>query len=344
MIIRRREPGQRRVARGFTLIELLVSTAVFSLIMVILLQTTSSVGKIWSDSTGRIEQFRSARTAFEAITRRLSQATLNTYWDYDNPSAPTKYLRQSELRFISGRGLAGNTSSFSVFFQAALGVPGASAGPSVLRGLLNTCGYYVHFGTDAPYRPPHLASAAALPDNYRFRLIEMVEPSESLAVYRFTSGKSSVGESKNLDYVGQEWFTEPLERPALNRVLAENIVALIVLPKLPDVDDPTGAALAPDYGYDSTTEKPDPAVNPKNQIPPIIRVTLVAIDGISARRLENGSTKPDLGLGSLFASASSYESDLATFEQTLQSRNLNYRIFSSDIAIAGARWSREQTD
>ena len=122
---------------GFTLVELIVSMGILVLLMLVLISITDATGRTWTYTTGKVEQFHDAREAFESITRKLGQATLNTYWAYDNPNAPTKYQRQSELRFISGQSsilipasLALNdengsplqTATHAVFFQAPLGV------------------------------------------------------------------------------------------------------------------------------------------------------------------------------------------------------------------------------
>src|SRR5258708_3308729 len=99
----RRFTAESTRSTGFTLVELLVSMGILSVLSIILVSITNSTASTWRYPTSRIEQFRGAETAFEGITRRLSQATLNTYWDYDSPSTPKRYLRKSELRFISGR-------------------------------------------------------------------------------------------------------------------------------------------------------------------------------------------------------------------------------------------------
>jgi uncharacterized protein (TIGR02599 family) len=386
-----RHLAARAFAAAFSLVELLVSMAVFMLILLVLLSMTSSVGKIWQSSTGKIEQFRNARNGFEAMTRRLSQATLNTYWDYDNASAPTTYLRQSELRFISGRNrpgipatpLAGRLGSHAVFFQAPLGVTSTSAGLTELNQLLNTCGYYVEFASDKNYRPPFLQQTS-VKEKFRFRLIEMIEPAEKLAIYNYTSGKGKYGYFPNAAatprtnvnatlYVsastpgpfpqpngpptpfirGLEWLNEPLNFTKasipipfpFNRVLAQNIIAMVILPKLSDQDDPTQTLLAPNYAYDSSAYNANPLINPKNQLPPTVRVTLVALDESSATRIDKGSTAPgvaELGvdLTTLFTNASNYAADLNTLEKALQGKRLQYRVFTTEVAIAGAKWSR----
>ena len=77
--------------------------SIISLLLIVLLQMTNSTSELWTRTTGKTEQFRAAREGFESMTRNLSQATLNTYWDYDNPNSPTRFMRQSELRFICGQ-------------------------------------------------------------------------------------------------------------------------------------------------------------------------------------------------------------------------------------------------
>jgi uncharacterized protein (TIGR02599 family) len=56
--------------------------------------------------------------------------------------------------------------------------------------------------------------------------------------------------------------------------------------------------------------------------------------------LENGAAAPDFGLTGLFESVSNYESDLNTLRTTLAAKNINYRIFTANVSIQGAKWSR----
>ena len=79
-ISRRQSPIEK--TSGFTLIELLLAMSVLALMAVMMLSVTSSAQKIAKQTTSRTEQFREGRRAFERINQRLSQATLNTYWDY----------------------------------------------------------------------------------------------------------------------------------------------------------------------------------------------------------------------------------------------------------------------
>ena len=89
-------------ARAFTLIEVMVSTAVIGMLVLILATITNETSLIWRRTTAKAEQFREVRAAFEHMTTTLGQATLNTYYAYDDPDAPRRYERRSELRFICG--------------------------------------------------------------------------------------------------------------------------------------------------------------------------------------------------------------------------------------------------
>jgi uncharacterized protein (TIGR02599 family) len=336
--------------RAFTLIEMMAAMAVMAVILVVLMSMTDQVRRTLRQTTGKVEQFREAREGFEAMTRRLSQATLNTYWDYDNVMVPTRYVRQSELRFLSGPasdilGTPGSPGQ-AVFFQAPLGFAAGVAEAEGLENLLNTWGFFIEFGHDRDDRPAIITDAVA-PPKYRFRLCEFMEPANEFRLYRHTSGAAPGGAPVNLAYTGREWFRtglakQPPVRPV--RVLAKNIIALVVLPKLAAEEDPSESQLAPDYLYDSTTGRPDPATNPKNQLPPILQVTMVAIDEASAIKLENGPTAPALIPAGLFANAARFHDDLAALEQALAGRRITYRVFTSNVSIAGAKWSTDQAN
>jgi uncharacterized protein (TIGR02599 family) len=164
---------------GFTLVELLVSTALLTGLMLILVSILDQTQKTWRFTRTKVEQFSGARAAFESMTRRLSQATLNTYWAYEYPNddpskTPTKYVRQSELRFLSWpmrsittpalpppEGITGEArATHGVFFHAPLGFV-EEARFKGLVNLLNTWGYFVEFNSDATFRPTSSTSWGA---------------------------------------------------------------------------------------------------------------------------------------------------------------------------------------
>jgi uncharacterized protein (TIGR02599 family) len=355
---------------AFTLVELMVATTILIFICMILLSMTQMISKTWTSTTGKVEQFREAREAFESITRRLSQATLNTYWDYerDGSNNPTRYIRQSELRFVSGPNIFTsnpfpstqfNIRNHAIFFQAPLGYA-TNRSYEILSNMLNTWGYYIRLADDSSFWPSFINSAART----RFRLMEMSEPSDSLTLYKFTSGKDAAGDSRNSGrsgtngYIGKDWYTVPLANAAYSRVLAKNIIALVFLPKFAAGERrSTGAlfaddALAPRYTYDTTTNiVASPEINPKNQLPPVIQVTMVAIDENSAARMSI-TTRNLLRsrLANLFQTVGSvtdptlpgYARDLKALQDWLVARNINYRTFTTSVSLKSAKWSREQ--
>ena len=207
---------------GFTLVELMVSTALIALLMLLLLGTVDQTQNVWKRTTAKVAQFQASRAAFEAMNRRLSQATLNTYYratDSNSTLATAELLfrRQSELQFISGNlsevgkvpGIFTASPSISgltrpterayptqgVFFFAPIGIteePGLGDFKATRRfrgldALLTACGYFVEYGDD-PWRPKVLPLATetdpGVPPRIRFRLMELSVPAEELMIYK----------------------------------------------------------------------------------------------------------------------------------------------------------------
>jgi uncharacterized protein (TIGR02599 family) len=335
---------------GFTLIEMMVSMVILILLMGVIFSVINVAGKAWKSSSGKIEAFQGSRAAFESMTRKIGKATLNTYYDYfdsnGNSAAsatysgtPSYYGRQSELHFKAGKACLPNQITHAVFFQTLAGETGKTYEP--LNELLNACGYFIQFGSDASSdslsgRPPFLDSEN-IPLRYRYRLMELSQPSESLKIY---SGASDP----------KAWYTAPLaQTPPLARMLAENVVALVILPKKADweqkKDDLAGTPrISPDYEYDTRTAwsgTNQPVA--MNQLPPMVKVVMVAIDETSAKRWQgNLTTAPTLGLpADLFTEPSQLEADLKTLLSKLQDKNLNYRVFQTEIPLRTSRWTQQ---
>ncbi|MEI6399173.1 MAG: hypothetical protein WCO71_10415, partial [Pseudomonadota bacterium] len=105
--------------RAFTLVELVVSCALIVAILGLLLTLVDQTRRVVSSTTARVAQFQAARAGFDAMTRNLSQATLNTYWDLDLDPAtgnPNGYRRQSDLHFVIRK--AAQTLPENQFFGA----------------------------------------------------------------------------------------------------------------------------------------------------------------------------------------------------------------------------------
>jgi len=365
----------RRQHTGFTLVEVLVSASIVVILMGILLSMTDQTQRLMRGTSAKVEQFQGARVAFESMTRRLAQATLNTYWDYQYPpnakvgTPPIGYQRSSELRFVSGvtNTLVGATDSsgrvrpgHSVFFHAPNGYVSNQKTLGMLDDLINVWGYFVEIGSDADSLPSFLQDKVN--PRTRFRLMEFMQPSEELATYQFQQSGASPNFSQKAPWFAP--FITGTPRPV--RVLAENIVALVVLPRLSKTDEQlwmtqngskTAPILAPLYSYDSTNNTvSDPILNPRNQLPPVVQVAMIAVDEPSAQKLQDKfGTDPNLGINysSLFrnpavleddpATTAADDGDLSKLAALLAANHVSYRIFATNVSIRGAKWSRSQS-
>ncbi len=354
---------------AFTLAELLVGAAILVLLAGFLMVSTSQTTKLMGSTAGKVEQFREARNAFERVGTRISQATMNTYWDYDDPTAPKRYERRSELRFISGgvkdlnidAGGTGKRLGQAVFFNAPLGVTNSDKYRG-LENLLNTTGYYLEFNDDHATRPGFITDAI-VPREWRWRLMEYSQPTEGLTLYNFTSGLDA-GRARSTTYVATTWFSDSFTKGAIHSAIAENVIAFILTPRLAKAEErelsPINAdesPLAPNYFFDSTKTNADPRKNPKNQLPPVIQMTMIALDKRSAQKLEQseatwGEGQWDyFGVSKKFTKTADFTKDISlestaadSLEKQLVSKRLAYRIFTTNIHLRAAKWSREQTD
>ena len=99
-------PSLSRSATGFSLVELLVSMTILTAIMLLFVGILDQTQKTWNYAEGQISQFREARVAFDLMTKSISQATLNTYYeqvDKNGDGVPEDYIPKSELHFITMR-------------------------------------------------------------------------------------------------------------------------------------------------------------------------------------------------------------------------------------------------
>ena len=410
------------IAAAFTLVELLVSTTLIAAIMFLLLSIVDSTQRVWQRTTEKAGQFQAARNAFEAMTRQLSQATLNTYWrTYDNDSTNTniqasfQFRRHAELQFMSGPAsriftspVIGNLSpkpelsypTHAVFFQAPLGFTEYEKTKGVqdfrsLDSLLASCGFFIEYGDD-PYKPDFLRQAG-IPPRYRFRLMELSAPSEMLTIFqrrplkpKAASANTDFAESKGdiepqildknkKDYVGLVdagrnpsdswtrpfWMKDALERRSAGegtaarfryaRPLADNVVALVILPKKAEKDRVTPDRLdelAPFYQYDSwRILRVDNKLGVKNAardnvLPPIVQITMVAMDETSAIRMNLTSDNPPEWTSNLFTrvkTQSDFLADVKKLEDRLSAvkTKVNYRIFTADVVMRGSKWSTD---
>lgn len=326
-----------KACAGFSILEMLVSTAILAVLMGLLFTVLNSGTKIWTTGTSKIQAFQEARAAYEVITRKIGQATLNVYWDYNTNSLgePIGYKRQSELQFLSGpaSSLLGssvtNSQTHAIFFTAPLGYT-TNSSYNQLRSLLNASGFFLEYGSDGLDRPGFVTGKVN--ERYRWRLKELWQPTENLSIY--------TNAINWLSSHSDGWFSTALTT-ANKATVAENIIAIGIRPRLPEKEDSTGNALLnSSFVYNS---KDASMSNTFNQLPPLVQVVMVAIDERSAARLPNESSPPNLGIpnfNTLFTKPADFDKDLKTIEDALISKNITYQIFNSMVPIEGAKWSR----
>lgn len=435
--------------QGFTLTEVLVSSALIVAIMALMLSTVDQTRRTIESTTARVTQFQSARIAFEAMTRNLSQATLNTYWDLDKDSNknPVRYRRNSDLHFTSGRAYSKSSPRFfggatgiptgsnvaeseasipghAVFFQAPLGFTSAETGTglaatrtySALTNLLANVGYYIKWDTDQSLPQFVSSDPDMVADRYRYRLMEVVQPGETNMIFNnsnYTEISNLPGATQSPYRSPTDWIqvslgrmnlpnqivtnyvpqTSGAQKKAVNysRPLAENVVAMIILPKVAEHDRATQSRwddLTGDFEYDSRPpeafvlqkrEVPTSGLDvvsilgakdkrlPRqlHQLPAIIQVTMVAIDDASAIKLQdwvvnhNDGVPPDWTVG-MFKTVSTPEAFLKELgdpakllpssliykisnpDRQLPTPRLNYRVFTTDVVMRGAKWTKDK--
>lgn len=298
-----------------------MASAVFIMLLGLLMSTISQTSTVTRRATEKVSAFQGARSAFELLTSKLSQATMNSYWDYDSPTTPTKYIRKSELHFIVGPAgqdsLPGTSGTGqAVFFQAPGGVTG-DATYSGMDNLLNAFGYYIDYKEESG-----LAFQTTAATTYRYRLMRSVVNTEYLEVYTDNST------------LGSAWISGNN-----SAVVAENIVYMAIWPRKATSEDSAGNALTTTFAYNSrlnATSSPQP--DTANQLPPTVQVTLVAIDETSAQRFCTSSTAPtqiSSAFSGLFttSSVSQFESDLETLAQQLTANGVNFRVFTTIVPM-----------
>ena len=344
----------RRIV-GFTLLELMVSMVVLALLMLVVFNMLETTTKAWSQSTERVQTFKEARVAFEGLTRRVGQAMLNTYFDYKYrgpvPAVrekPTGYERKSDLHFISGPTaeiFEGDErfNTHCVFFQAPLSFSLDPKNQS-FGSLLNSWGFYVEWNNDEFQIPEFLKGMETIEGKERWRLMEFRPPTENFKVY-----SSDLKTRYNT-----EWFKNDVIQKAetpggrkFSRAIAENIIALIIEPKESTATQNINNELAPDYEYDSRRfQKERKAKDPtKHQLPPLIDVTMVAIDEGSAARFEQrGMDGKDLIPKNLFKKVSDYDKDLEELTRSLESNRIKYRVFHETVAVRASKFSDSALD
>ncbi len=352
---RRRQRRCDSRSRAFSLVEIMVAVSILALLLIVTFTIVNQTGRVWRSTTAMTGAFRESRAAFESITRRLSQATLNPYFDYVNSNGqtrpevgasfvPARYERQSELHFVTGAAtklLGASPSGISyhghgMFFQAPLGFSDKpSTGDAQLVNLLNATGFFVQRSDDSNWRPKFLDSAS-IPSRTRYRLMQFVQSTEQLSIYA----------NPSITSINQyNWFRNALNTvPAPARPIAENVLLLVFTPLEPGGAEDT---LTSDYEYNSKSYLFNPSGAKeklmRNQLPPAVRVTMVALDETSASRMEDkypGAPPAYLSKPTLFSNTATFQADLDSVVAGLVDDKLTHRVFSTAVVIRQSKFSK----
>lgn len=359
---------------AFTLVELLIAIAVVSVLVVLIAQVVNSALTTWQNSRERVNATQEARNGFDRLRATLAKAAFDTRFEYVDSSGnprdptdpnfiPTGLARNADLHFVSGPaatlipgGGATSTPGQAVFFQAPLGVV---SDPTLnpLSNLLNPTGFHVEFSDLSSSLPGFLQNTTR--QQSRFRLMQWVHPSDQSDVYEVTRPDSTRGA---LDWFQDFLPTSPGSAPPSGpapRVLAEDVFALFILPKVSPSDETTlGGPVSPDFSYDSRAWKNNPlgitgslggidrTEATRNQLPPYIEVAAFALERSQADRLyraAGGSPPPQLAVPTdLFNNSSSFDADIKEFERRLIEENdppIRARVFRATIPVQAAKWS-----
>lgn len=307
----------------------------------------------------------------------------------------------TELLGTPRAGQAGATPTHALFFQGPFGFTlsgqdtalrtsaSFNDSPTGVQGnVLNSWGYFIEFGSDEFWRPEFMNSASSAPSaRERFRLMEFRPPAENNLIYKPNPRLPAQGANNNRPYLFnmtstrkedyRYWFTSdqlggvnsgsnydttiPLGSFRSIRPVAENIIALIILPKTGDArldfdtseSDAFKQVLYDGYEYDSrywqwltggnhAADLPRVAENSKNVLPPVVEIVMVAIDEVSADNVvtrDSVSALENLVNPVLFRNPALLENDISSLEMDLQDRNVAYRTFRTSVVLRESNWS-----
>jgi uncharacterized protein (TIGR02599 family) len=143
----------------------------------------------------------------------------------------------------------------------------------------------------------------------------------------------------------KSWFQAMLSD--YSDVIADNVILVLFWPRLAKEEDPVGSSLTGNYRYDSHTGEgqiPQPVTN--NQQPPLVQVTMVAIDETAANRLPDTETPPSQvadALQGLFTRSTEegFKQDFAELERRLTAAKISYQTFNSMVSLRETKWSKQ---
>ena len=115
-------------SRAFTLVELMAALGIMALLLTILASLTSSVSRTVRQASTEMTSQTTARAAND-LAQKITLATLNTYYGYDSQSAPTKYIRLSDLQFLIQQNVRNPGCGQEIYFVSPLSFSTCNAPP-----------------------------------------------------------------------------------------------------------------------------------------------------------------------------------------------------------------------
>ncbi len=339
---------------AFSVLELLVAMTILSLLLALVLSMLNMTQATWRQVTATSSQFREAGLAIETMRRRLRQAVLNTYWDYERDAPgepPVNYRRASELHFISGptEQIVSQASeqtfpTHGVFFVAPFGFTSQKAKYETFSETMNAWGFFIEYGDDRAELPPFLRDIIA--ERYSYRLKEFRQPTEDLELFE---NASTSGNGADSSAAARKWYAQWVrdDQGRYKRTLAENIVALIIMPM--EASGGFGRpniSIAPRYLYDSRSgsNDPDDVESTLHLLPPLLRVTVVAFDQETLTRIGLGSDPPEIMNQRWFKRAGKYDDDIKAMEKSFNDDGYGFRVFTTVFPMRAGRWSGSSSE
>jgi uncharacterized protein (TIGR02599 family) len=172
-----------------------------------------------------------------------------------------------------------------------------------------------------------------VPKKFRFRLKQWQVAAENFSLY---SQSATANGKKFLGANSLSWISFQNSVP---RTIAENVIALIISPRAPEVNGNAGAPMTANYFYNSRNDGTSALeLSQKHQLPPTVEVVLVSMDETSAQRIQGNSTMPpQLVDPALFADPQDLEKDVQTLLARLDSQKIKYVVLRSIITVRAAQ-------
>ncbi len=345
---------------ALTILELLVSLAIFASVMLVIAQAITTIQATWIKTRARADGYRNTRIALDTIARRITQATLASYWITPEEPAGSEPQRHSHLHFISGDAqqlIGGETIGHAIFFQAPFGqsassdTTSASGAPAHehLTETLNAWGYFVESSSDRQDRPDFLANEPDLaPPKTRFRLMEFRQPTAELTLLKMQTLAGVTAPKPQIDSEDspRSWFATPLGKVSPKErhvsLLADNIVALIIRP-LPRPSKNLTFAPATSYEYDSRPSRSDlspQAIATRHRLPPAVQLIALAIseDHLQHLEIDPGKAAAEASqlrslIRSKFQDTTHIDEDLTALERELTQRKIPHALVTQTVPI-----------